>query len=257
MATVPLRVAAGTRRFRDGGHEFTVFEGLDLEVQECEIFVLLGPSGCGKSTLLRVIAGLDELDEGTVQLPAANDGRDVGIVFQQPLLLPWLTVPQNVALGLNYTANRGAREAGLIDRTLAEFGLTELAYAYPDELSGGQAQRVSLARTVVTRPAVILLDEPFGALDPLTRRTLQQWLLGIQQSLGLTVVMVTHDVDEAVLLGDRVALMSPSPGRISRTWEFTRDQREPTHLARVRQEVIQAYAEVAHEGAPIAVASGI
>src|SRR5690606_7262907 len=102
-------------------------------------------------------------------------GRDVGIVFQQPLLLPWLTVRENVTLGLRYGANRGANEQGLVDRTLVEFGLAELAEAYPDELSGGQAQRVSLARTVVTRPRLILLDEPFGALDPLTRRTMQQW----------------------------------------------------------------------------------
>ncbi|MCA9848643.1 MAG: ABC transporter ATP-binding protein, partial [Dehalococcoidia bacterium] len=107
------------------------------------------------------------------------------------------------------------------------------------------AQRVSLARTVVTRPRVILLDEPFGALDPLTRRNLQQWLLGIQQSLGLTVVMVTHDVEEALLLGNRVALMSPSPGRICRTWELSSESREARPMADLREEVLQTYAEVA------------
>jgi ABC-type nitrate/sulfonate/bicarbonate transport system ATPase subunit len=249
MVAVPLRVDGATRRFRDRGHEFTVFEGLDLEVREREIYVLLGPSGCGKSTLLRVIAGLDELDEGAVQLQrGAADGehsRDVGIVFQQPLLLPWLTVRENVALGLGYEANRGARSKSIVDDTLVEFGLGELRDAYPDELSGGQAQRVSLARTVVTRPRVILLDEPFGALDPLTRRTMQQWLVGIQQSLGLTVVMVTHDVDEAVLLGDRVALMSPAPGRICRTWEFGPEDRSRERLAATRDEVLDAYSDVA------------
>ncbi|MDA0271237.1 MAG: ABC transporter ATP-binding protein [Chloroflexi bacterium] len=250
MAALPLRVTGATRRFRDRGHQLTVFESLDLEVQDREIFVLLGPSGCGKSTLLRVIAGLDVLDEGTVTLEAGDHGRDVGIVFQQPLLLPWLTVTENVSLGLDYRANQGARQDGAVEAILAEFGLSELAHAYPDELSGGQAQRVSLARTVVTRPRVILLDEPFGALDPLTRRTLQQWLLGIQQSMGLTVVMVTHDVDEAVLLGDRVALMSPSPGRISRTWQFSREARDPAHLAATRDEVLRAYGEVAPSLAP-------
>ncbi|MCA9851825.1 MAG: ABC transporter ATP-binding protein [Dehalococcoidia bacterium] len=245
MAASPLRVSGGTRRFGARGQQFTVFEGLDLEVEAGEVFVLLGPSGCGKSTLLRVIAGLDELDEGTVAIAAEEHGRDVGIVFQQPLLLPWLSVRENVTLGLNYDANRSADEPGLVDRTLAEFGLTELADAYPDELSGGQAQRVSLARTVVTRPRVILLDEPFGALDPLTRRNLQQWLLGIQQSLGLTVVMVTHDVEEALLLGNRVALMSPSPGRICRTWELSSESREARPMADLREEVLQTYAEVA------------
>ncbi|MPZ98624.1 MAG: ATP-binding cassette domain-containing protein [Dehalococcoidia bacterium] len=243
MAAYPLRVTGGTRRFGPRGRQFTVFEDLDLTVEDREIFVLLGPSGCGKSTLLRVIAGLDDLDAGEVEVAPGKHGRDVGIVFQQPLLLPWLNVRDNVALGLRYRANRGAQEAGLIEETMAEFGLGDLAGAYPDELSGGQAQRVSLARTVVTRPRVILLDEPFGALDPLTRKTLQQWLLGIQQSLGLTVVMVTHDVQEALLLGDRVALMSQSPGRISRTWTLPTGERG--RQLQLRDEVLRAYAEVA------------
>ena len=251
MAAFPLRVAGGTRRFGPRDRQFTVFENLDLAVAEREIFVLLGPSGCGKSTLLRVIAGLDELDSGTVEIAPGEHGRDVGIVFQQPLLLPWLNVRDNVTLGFQYRANRGANEPGLVDQTLAEFGLTELAGAYPDERSGGQAQRVSLARTVVTRPRVILLDEPFGALDPVTRRTLQQWLLGIQQSLGLTVVMVTHDVEEALLLGDTVALMSPSPGRISRTWKLPVDSRERGNQAALREEVLRAYGEAAGDVGPV------
>jgi len=256
VAASPLRVANGTRRLGARGHQFTVFEDLDLEVADGEVFVLLGPSGCGKSTLLRVIARLDQLDEGTVEVAPGPGGRDVGIVFQQPLLLPWLNVHDNVALGLSYGANKSANEDGLIERTLAEFGLSELAGAYPSELSGGQAQRVSLARTVVTRPRVILLDEPFGALDPLTRRSLQQWLLGIQQSLGLTVVMVTHDVEEALLLGNRVALMSPSPGRIVRTWEISSEKREPRQLAELREEVLRTYGEVASGRAPSAPEAG-
>src|SRR5690606_1941998 len=118
VAAVPLRVTGGTRRFGARGQQFTVFEGLDLEVSDGEVFVLLGPSGCGKSTLLRVVAGLDDLDEGTVEVAPGETGRDVGIVFQQPLLLPWLTVRENVTLGLRYGANRGAKEQGLVDRTL-------------------------------------------------------------------------------------------------------------------------------------------
>ena len=245
MAAVPLCLSGATRRVRDRRGEFTVFEDLDLTVEEGELFVLLGPSGCGKSTLLRVIAGLDPLDAGRVDIAPGAHGRDVGIVFQQPLLLPWLTVTENVALGLRYASNRGARRPGVVDETLEAFGLRDLGDAYPDELSGGQAQRVSLARTVVTDPRVILLDEPFAALDPLTRRAMQQWLQDVQARLGLTVVLVTHDVDEAVLLGHRVALMSPSPGRICRHWQFGRERREPAHLAVARASVIDAYADLA------------
>jgi ABC-type nitrate/sulfonate/bicarbonate transport system ATPase subunit len=245
MAAVPLRLTGATRRFRDRGHTFTVFEQLDLVVEDRELFVLLGPSGCGKSTLLRVIAGLERLDDGHVEVAPGDHQRDVGIVFQQPLLLPWLTVADNVALGLGYAANHGARRDGIVQETLEAFGLCDLAGAYPDELSGGQAQRVSLARTVVTQPRVILLDEPFAALDPLTRAAMQQWLLDIQQRLGLTVVLVTHDVDEAVRLGHRVALMSPSPGRICRAWRFSEDERGPSRLSTTRATVLRAYTELA------------
>lgn len=257
MAASPLRVVGGTRRFGPRGHPFTVFEDLDLEVPEGEIFVLLGPSGCGKSTLLRVIAGLDQLDEGSVEIARQESGSDVGIVFQQPLLLPWLNVRDNVSLGLRYRAHRGIDAREVVDRVLGEFGLRELADAYPAELSGGQAQRVSLARTVVTQPRVVLLDEPFGALDPLTRRNLQQWLVGVQQSLRLTVVMVTHDVEEAILVGSRIALMSPSPGRIGRTWTLPADAREPTRLAALREEVLRAYADATRPQRPRSASEGL
>ena len=254
MAAHALRVAGGTRRFGARGHEFTVFQGLDLEVRDGELFVLLGPSGCGKSTLLRVIAGLDELDEGSVTVVEGAHGSGAGIVFQQPLLLPWLTVLDNVKLGLRYRANKHAADEGMVRRTLAEFGLIELAHAYPDELSGGQAQRVSLARTVVTDRRVVLLDEPFSALDPLTRRGLQQWLRQVQRDLGLSVLMVTHDVEEALLLGDRVALMSASPGRIERTWTVTESDRSADSLRDLREEVLQAYTDVATHRPPRPVA---
>lgn len=245
MAAVPLRLTGAARRFRDNGHTFTVFENLDLTVDDRELFVLLGPSGCGKSTLLRVIAGLERLDEGRLEVATGDHQRDVGIVFQQPLLLPWLTVTENIGLGLRYAANRDVRRSDLVAHTIETFGLHGLAHAYPDELSGGQAQRVALARTVVTQPRVILLDEPFGALDPLTRASMQQWLLDLQPRLGLTVVLVTHDVDEAVRLGHRIALMSPSPGRICQAWRFTAEDRDPSRLAATRATVIRAYTDLA------------
>jgi len=248
MAVVPLRIAGGAKRYPDGPRGTLIFHGIDLEVEDGEILALLGPSGCGKSTLLRVIAGLEELSEGAIEIGSEGGStHSVGMVFQQPLLLPWLTVVQNVELGLRYAANRHAREDGAVDELLREFGLAELANAYPEQLSGGQAQRVSFARTIATRPRLVLLDEPFAALDPLTRSALQNWLLAIQQSLGLTIIIVTHDVEEAVYLGDRVALMSPGPGTIRHGWQLGRssvERRSDRRLATAREEILARYRDL-------------
>ena len=235
MGTCALRLTGGTKRYAAGGRDGAgngsgsrgrqsepVFEGIDLEVETGEVFVLLGPSGCGKSTLLRVLAGLEPLSEGRVEIggPGLESGVSrVGIAFQEPLLLPWLTVTENVALGLRFRANRAAHADEAVEQALEDFGLAAVASAYPNELSGGQAQRASLARSIVTRPAILLLDEPFSALDPRTRAALQDWLLGIVHRRHLTTVLVTHDVEEALYLGDRVALMSSRPGRIVQTWD--------------------------------------
>jgi ABC-type nitrate/sulfonate/bicarbonate transport system ATPase subunit len=244
MATVALRVSGGAKTYVSDGHESPVFSDVDLEVSKGQILVLLGPSGCGKSTLLRAIAGLDELSGGEIDLPRNEAGhRRVGIVFQESLLLPWLTVRENVTLGLNYGAHRHASDDVAVDSVLSEFGLSDLAEAYSDELSGGQAQRVSLARTVVTRPEVVLFDEPFSALDPLTRATMQDWLIGIQQALGVTAIVVTHDVDEAIALGDMVALMSPAPGTVVQTWSVPREWRsgDRGQLVALKSEVLKRY----------------
>ncbi len=245
MAAVALRVTDAAKAYVNGGHETPVFSRVDLDVESGEILALLGPSGCGKSTLLRAIAGLDELSGGEISWPAGGDAASrVGVVFQQPLLLPWLTVLENVKLGLRYRAHRGAADDEAVRSTIAEFGLSELIEAYPDELSGGQAQRVSVARTVVTNPQIVLLDEPFSALDPLTRASMQDWLVGIQQSLGLTAVIVTHDVDEAVFLGDRVAMMSPAPGTIVQSWRLdraTRAERGSQAADELKREILATY----------------
>lgn len=254
MATVPLRVSSATRAFHGaGGHQPAAFRDIDLEVAHGEVVALIGPSGCGKSTLLRVMAGLEPLTSGTVEWAARDGGRpSVGIAFQQPLLLPWLDVRENIALGLRYAANAGARSDGAVDRIIEEFGLAELSHYYPDEISGGQAQRVALARTAVVRPEVILLDEPFGALDPVTRASLQRWLVGIQQALDLTVVIVTHDLDEAIVLGDRIALLTPGPGTIQRIWTLDRAQRasrDGVDVSGIRDEILAGYgARAALEG---------
>ncbi len=258
MAAVPLRVTNASKAFHGtGGRHPAAFREIDLEVAHGEVLVLIGPSGCGKSTLLRVMAGLDVPTEGTVEWAARDGGRpSVGIAFQQPLLLPWLNVEQNIALGLRYAANAPARTDGAVARIIEEFGLSELADYYPDEISGGQAQRVALARTAVVRPEVILLDEPFGALDPLTRASLQRWLVGIQQSLDLTVVLVTHDLDEAVVLGDRIALMTPGPGRIQHIWALdraTRTSRSGASTSAIRDEILAAYGSSSVPGAHLSV----
>lgn len=219
MGALALRVTGAAKRYARGGRLVTVFQDLDLTVEAGEVLALLGPSGCGKSTLLRVMAGLEPPSAGRVEVA----GRPPGIVFQEPLLLPWLTVAENVGLGLRYRANRRARATESVDRLLDDFGLGPLAHAYPAELSGGQAQRASLARTLIARPAVLLLDEPLAALDPRSRAALQAWLRELIRRRRLTVVLVTHDVDEALLLGTRVALMAGAPSTIRRFWDTSRE----------------------------------
>jgi ABC-type nitrate/sulfonate/bicarbonate transport system ATPase subunit len=245
MAALALRVDAGTKTFDRGRDHHVAFRDVDLEVQRGEILALLGPSGCGKSTLLRSIAGLEQLDAGGVTLGDELDpDHAVGIAFQQPSLLPWLTVRGNVGLGLRFGANRARDVPDVVDRALDDLGLIEVADAFPDELSGGQAQRANVARLVVTGRPILLLDEPFAALDPATRSGLQEWLVGLQRSRGLTVVVVTHDVSEALCLGDRVALMTGAPGAVQRIWnvgEAAGAIRNPVVLERLRHEILDHY----------------
>ncbi|MGY2080390.1 ABC transporter substrate-binding protein [Modestobacter sp. SYSU DS0657] len=194
-----------------------VLHDVDLAVQPGELVAVVGPSGAGKSTLLQVLAGLRRPDTGTVRRPE-GDGGTTGLVAQRSHLLPWRTVTGNVALGLGYRRNGGRwprsrpgadeRVATLLD----ELGIADLADRLPGQLSGGQAQRVALARAIVIEPRLLLLDEPFGALDPVTRRDLQDWLIALRQRRDLATVLVTHDLDEALLLGDRVGLLSTRPG---------------------------------------------
>ena len=190
-------------------------DGLSLAVAPGEILVTIGGSGCGKSTMLRAISGLDTPTQGKVVLDGtviAAPHEKIGIVFQEPRLLPWLRVADNVGFGLEQypKAQRRARVAGALDRV----GLTEKARVWPRELSGGQAQRVAIARALVPRPQVFLLDEPFSALDAFTRADLQDHLLDLWADFKPTLVMVTHDVDEAIVLADRVMVMRPRPGRV-------------------------------------------
>lgn len=189
-----------------------VIAKLDLQVVQGEIVIVVGGSGRGKTTLLHALAGLTKADSGSITIASS------GLVFQQPLLLPWLTVRQNIKLGLRFKANRTAIAGGRraveakLDELLAKLGIADLAERLPAELSGGQAQRVAIARTIITNPSLLLLDEPFSALDAATRANLQQWLLELRTRLGLTIILVTHDIDEAVILGDRIVLLG-EPGQ--------------------------------------------
>ncbi len=188
---------------------------INLTVQEAEIVALIGGSGCGKTTLLRLVAGLDRASAGAIRLDGetiAEPHPAIGIVFQEPRLLPWLTVADNVAFGLGDVgaAERKARVAHALEKT----GLSEHAGRWPRDLSGGQQQRVAIARAFVTNPKVLLLDEPFSALDAFTRASLHEHLLGLWEETRPTVVLVTHDVQEAVTLADRAVVMQPKPGRI-------------------------------------------
>jgi len=191
---------------------------IDLELRRGEFFAVVGPSGCGKSTLLEVIAGLTAASEGSVEFEGApirgNVPDGVGVVFQEDASLPWLTVRENVAFGLRRSGlSRAARETRVGD-ALRIAGLTDFAAAYPAQLSGGMRQRVCIARTLVTQPRLILLDEPFGALDQQTRLLMGEEVLRVWRETGATVLLITHALDEAAMLADRIGVMSARPGRL-------------------------------------------
>lgn len=208
---------SGLRYQLPGGR--ALFDDLDLQVLAGESLVLLGPSGVGKSTLLRLLAGLEEPAGGELRVGSTTEGgvHSYAVVFQKPLLYPWLSVRENVALGGRFRALRGRVDTSYVDELLEHFGISELADARPDQISGGQAQRVAVVRAAATRPEILLLDEPFSALDPVTRAESQRWLVGVTADLGVTTVMVTHDVDEALVVGSRIALLGSS-GRVKDEW---------------------------------------
>jgi NitT/TauT family transport system ATP-binding protein len=208
------------------GKTVNALQDVSFEVQDAfsregrdvgELRVLLGPSGCGKSTLLRMIAGLDRPDAGQILVNdrAVNGaGRDRGMVFQKYTSFPWLTVTENIAYGLRINGVSKEKSKKTVEQLVQAVGLGGFENAYPETLSGGMQQRVAIARTLAVRPAVILMDEPFGALDAQTRGEMQQLLLGIWDETASTILFVTHDVEEAIYLADRIFIMSAHPGTI-------------------------------------------
>ena len=192
-------------------------QATDLEVAENDFITILGPSGCGKSTLLRIVAGLDHPTAGEVLLDGRaihGPGADRGMVFQSYTLFPWLTVRENVCFGLVERGVPRAQQLEIADAFLAKVGLRGFEHHYPKQLSGGMQQRTAIARALANGPRMLLMDEPFGALDHQTRELMQELLLGIWEQEKKTVLFVTHDIDEAVFMGSRVVVMSARPGRI-------------------------------------------
>ena len=236
----PLAIRGLRKRYGD----VAVLGGVDLDVLPGEIIALVGPSGCGKSTLLRLVAGLDTQFEGSVSVGGAalrGPSQAVGLVFQEPRLFPWLNVADNVAFGLPERRSPAARAT--VAETLEVVGLTDFAQALPKHLSGGMAQRVALARALVTEPQVLLMDEPFSALDAFTRMRLQDHLLAAWQRYAPTLLLVTHDLDEAVYLADRVVLLTERPATIQRIHAVAAPrprERGDLALAWLRSELLQA-----------------
>ena len=216
-STGALTIRGLNKTYQLKGKPVQVLQGIDLDIRPGAFVSILGASGCGKSTLLRLIVGLDQDYQGQILLdrkPVRGPGLERGIVFQEHRLFPWMTLQQNVALALKNHELPAANKNRLVSEHIELVGLGGYEQAYPHQLSGGMAQRAAIARALVNKPKVLLLDEPLGALDALTRVRLQQELQRIWVQERCTVIMVTHDIEEALYLGDRVLVMDAQPGRI-------------------------------------------
>ena len=214
-----FRLEGVHKRFRskDGG-DVVALHNVSFDVKPGEFVTVVGPSGCGKSTLLRILAGLARASQGEVTLagkPVTGPSRDVGVVFQAPVLLPWRTVMENVLVPAQIQGRDVKVSTERARHYLQLVGLEQFHTKYPSELSGGMQQRVGIARALVNDPALLLMDEPFGALDAMTRESMNVELLKLKERTGATIMLVTHSIPEAVFLGDRVVVMSPRPGRIT------------------------------------------
>lgn len=246
QASLAIRGVSKTYRVDD--RPLQVLRNIALDIAPGEFVSVVGASGCGKSTLLRLIIGLDTEYDGDILLDGqriAGPGPERGIVFQEHRLFPWLTVADNIGLGLEARGAGQSEREQAVSENIALVGLAGFEKAYPHQLSGGMAQRAAIARALVNRPEILLLDEPLGALDSLTRAYLQKELLRIWQQEQVTVVMVTHDVEEAVYLSDKVVVMEPRPGRIGAIVpvdiDHPRDRAAPEFIA-LKERILGALA---------------
>jgi ABC-type nitrate/sulfonate/bicarbonate transport system ATPase subunit len=259
-----LKIRGVSRTFQsENGAKTVALQATDLDVAENDFITILGPSGCGKSTLLRIVAGLDTQTTGKVLLdgnPIVGPGADRGMVFQSYTLFPWLTVLENVCFGLREKGLSLAQQKEIAQSFISKVGLDGFESHFPKQLSGGMQQRTALARALANDPRILLMDEPFGALDHQTRELMQELLLGIWEGAQKTVLFVTHDIDEAAFMGSRVVVMSARPGRIKidkevpfphprvysikTTTEFAAIKAELTESVRVEVLAAQAQARV-------------
>jgi NitT/TauT family transport system ATP-binding protein/taurine transport system ATP-binding protein len=234
---------------KSGG--FTAIDQLDLTIDEGEFVVILGPSGCGKTSVLKLIAGYENPTSGSIEVDGhaqLKPNVEVGVVFQHANLFPWLTVRKNVGFALKMLGKKKSESKAIVDAHLREVGLTEFENFYPHQLSGGMKQRAAIARSLVANPKVLLMDEPFGALDALTREALQKNVRELWKKTGKTIVFITHDVDEALMLGTRIIVMGGSPGKVivdrvnpvHRFYQSGVDVRKTTHYADTRESLLQA-----------------
>ena len=256
-----LEIKALNKQYQVRGESLSVLEDISLSIKPGEFVSIVGSSGCGKSTLLKLIIGLEDEYQGELLLDGnrlVGTSLERGIVFQEHRLFPWLTVEQNIGIGLlNNTKLSEEEKRKSIQEHIELVGLKDFTKAYPYQLSGGMSQRVAIARALVNRPEVLLLDEPFGALDAFTRAYLQQELQRIWEKEGITMILVTHDVEEAVYLGDRVVVMQPRPGRIKRIVDvpLPRERnRASAAFAAIKEEVLNEFSETGHgKVAPVVV----
>jgi sulfonate transport system ATP-binding protein len=237
-----LEISNVRKDFDLSGQLLTALDHVSFTVPAKAMVALVGPSGCGKSTLLRLIAGLEQPSSGTVRLnrqPVTGPSQICGLVFQEPRLFPWLTVADNVAFGLR-TMEYSIRPKRVAE-VLELVGLTAFAQAYPDQLSGGMAQRTALARALAPKPELLLLDEPFAALDALTRCRLQSELIRLWHASGTTLLLVTHDIEEAVFVAEQVVVLTPRPGHLKEvvniSLPYPRDRTAP-EFAQLRRHII-------------------
>jgi NitT/TauT family transport system ATP-binding protein len=255
MGASKIQIRGVGKSFGLNGHPAPAVVGIDLDVAEGEFLCLLGPSGCGKSTLLNIVAGFLQPTEGSVLVdgrPVTGPGADRGVVFQEYVLFPWLTVAGNVEFGLVLKGESATERRRTVGRYLELVALGPHAGKFPGQLSGGMKQRVAIARALANNPAIILMDEPFGALDAQTREVMQDELSRIQRVEHKTIVFVTHSIREAVYLADRVVVMTSAPGRIKAVFpiplpgirdrfapEFTLHESEITRV--VKEEVAKVH----------------
>ncbi|MDB9741380.1 ABC transporter ATP-binding protein [Akkermansiaceae bacterium] len=220
--------------FNSGKGKITALEDINFSVHRREFICVIGASGCGKSTLIRILAGLETATSGQVLLngePVEGPGPDRGMVFQSYTLFPWLSVVENVMFGLKENGMHKSAAKTEAMQWLELVGLEGFEYHYPHQLSGGMKQRVAIARAIANQPKLLLMDEPFGALDPQTRSKMQQYLMQLWRHIDLTIVFITHDLDEAIYLADRILVLKPKPGRVDEVIEIPLSRpRTPEHL---------------------------